>query len=300
MQVIILGGSGLIGRKLGAFLSNHSYDVTILSRNPQKIKIESTKNVYWNGNEITDIPGLKPPYAFVNLAGENLAYGWWVKSKKEKLLSSRVNATQALSCFIRSLEIPPEVVIQGSAIGFYDNSGRYLSDESYPRGTSFLSDLVDRWEKSMDLDEDETKHLVYIRTGVVFDPDGGAFPKFIQPIRNFAGGKIGIGEQMISWIHWEDEVRAIEYLIRNPVSGIFNLVAPEPVSQYVFLKLASTLLRRPTFFRFPSALIKLAWGEKGETIILKGEHVIPKKLEKTGFRFKYPNLRLALENLLDV
>ncbi len=296
-QVIILGGTGLIGKRLSAYLVQCGYEVIVLTRKKTRPSEDVIKYVTWNGHDIPDIPDLRPPYSFINLAGENISNGRWTEKQKEKILNSRLLATEALRCFVRSQDIPPETVIQGSAIGYYDNSGIQCDENSGP-GTGFLPKVVQKWEQAMDLDEKETKALAFIRTGVVLDNRGGAFPTMLRPFNFYAGGIFGSGNQFISWIHWLDEVRAIEFIIQNRLSGIFNLVSPNPVKHKEFQQLLSRFLKKPLLFHYPSWLIKILLGEMGETLLLKGEHVSPGNLLKSGFRFKYPYLEDALTNLI--
>ncbi|MDI7206402.1 TIGR01777 family oxidoreductase [Leptospira santarosai] len=302
MNIGIAGGTGLVGRALALRLLEAGHAVRIFSRSSEvPIFFRNRKNLEIAGGDFPKPERLEGLDGIVNLAGAPIVGVRWTEKVKEEIRSSRVNYTENLVSSISKIAgTPPKVFIQGSAIGYYgsfENETVDFSESSAP-GTDDLASLCVDWETAS---EPLTKlgiRLVPIRIGIVLSPYGGALKKMLSPFRLGLGGPIGSGRQFFSWIHIEDMIGAIVYLLENPnLSGAFNLAAPNPVNNEVFSKTLAHILKRPAFFRVPATILKILYQE-GAEVILKGQKVVPERLQKSGFTFLYPKLDAALQNLL--
>ncbi|MCJ7568853.1 MAG: TIGR01777 family oxidoreductase [Anaerolineales bacterium] len=306
MRVIIFGGSGLIGRALAENLLADKHDVIILSRNPRKVKAMpiGAKIVAWDGETAKGWGELvEGAHAIVNLAGASIAGEnpfkmRWTKERKSAILQSRINAGRAITEAIKSAQHKPDILIQASAVGFYGPLGDENVDEKTPGGFDFLADVCEQWETSTKDIEALGVRRAVIRTGLVFSSKGGVFPLLGLPFKFFIGGTLGNGKQYLSWIHINDVVTAIRFLIESGKShGVYNLSAPHPITNRIFGKTLGSVMRRPSYFPVPALAMKLALGE-ASTLALDGQRVLPKRLEDAGFSFEFPNLEGALADLL--
>lgn len=300
MKVLITGGSGLLGRALTTSLTADGHEVIILSRDPGKSKrsVPGVQLVKWDGKtsegwghlvEDTDV--------IVNLAGENLSDGLWTENRKKRIRDSRLNAGRAVVQAIENASHNPHVLIQASGAGYYGIQNPDLLEESAPRGSDFLADVSRDWEASTQPVEKMGVRRAIIRSGVVLSRQGGALGLMLLPFRFFVGGPLGSGRQWMSWIHIEDEVRAIRFLIDNEsATGAFNLSA-QPVTNAEFSKAAGKTMGKSSFFRVPRFLLRLVLGEMS-TMVLDGQRVSAKKLIDLGFEFKYGQIEEALNNLV--
>ncbi len=300
MKVLITGGSGLIGRALTTSLTADGHEVIILSRDPGRSKrsVPGVQLVKWDGKtsegwghlvEDTDV--------IVNLAGENLSAGLWTENRKKRIRDSRLNAGRAVVQAIENASHIPHVLIQVSGAGYYGIQNPDLLEESAPRGSDFLADVSRDWEASTQPVEKMGVRRAIIRSGVVLSRQGGALGLMLLPFRFFVGGPLGSGRQWMSWIHIEDEVRAIRFLIDNEsATGAFNLSA-QPVTNAEFSKAAGKTMGKSSFFRVPRFLLRLVLGEMS-TMVLDGQRVSAKKLIDLGFEFKYGQIEEALNNLV--
>ncbi len=300
MKVLITGGSGLIGRALTTSLTADGHEVIILSRDPGRSKrsVPGVQLVKWDGKtsegwghlvEDTDV--------IVNLAGENLSDGLWTENRKKRIRDSRLNAGRAVVQAIENASHNPHVLIQASGAGYYGIQNPDLLEESAPRGSDFLADVSRDWEASTQPVEKMGVRRAIIRSGVVLSRQGGALGLMLLPFRFFVGGPLGSGRQWMSWIHIEDEVRAIRFLIDNEsATGAFNLSA-QPVTNAEFSKAAGKTMGKSSFFRVPRFLLRLVLGEMS-TMVLDGQRVSAKKLIDLGFEFKYGQIEEALNNLV--
>lgn len=302
MRVIITGGTGLIGRALSEALAADGNEVVVLTRNPDKAK-EMPKGVHlqkWDGatpagwGHLVDGAG-----AIVNLAGEGIADSRWSKERKQAIRQSRVAAGNAVTEAIKGAANKPQVLIQSSAVGYYGGAtGNELVTEAHSPGSDFLAKVCFDWEISTAAVPRLGVRRAVVRTGIVLSMAGGAFPKQLLPFKLYAGGPVGSGKQWMPWIHIDDEVRAIQFLIANPqAEGPFNLAAPNPVTNKEFGKMIGEVMGRPSFMPAPDFALKTVFGEMS-TILLEGQRVVPKKLLDLGFEFRYPTPRAALEALL--
>jgi hypothetical protein len=298
MKVVITGATGFIGRALCKALHS-DYEIIALSRDAgraAKSLGELAKVIEWDGRTTGSWLGAaNGAFAIINLAGENIGSDRWTESKKAGILHSRLDSTKAVIEAIKQMNIKPAVVIQASAIGWYGpRSGEPLDEES-PAGKGFLANVCQRVESSVEKIEKLNVRTAVIRTGVVLGRDGGAFEKLVKPFRFFLGGHLGSGRQWFSWIHLEDEVAAIKFLMENEnLKGAFNLTAPEPVTMKEFCKVLGKVIHRPSMMKVPSFAARLAFGEMAEEMLLSGQKVLPKRLLNTGFNFKYTNVKQAL------
>lgn len=306
LRIIIAGGSGLIGKALTRELRRNNHEVVILSRNPEHaIRVsEGVKYFSWDGRTQQGWGNLvEGANAVVNLAGANLAgEGFFparlTMERKQVLKQSRLNALKAIIEAIETASEKPKVLIQASAIGYYGSLGDQPVDESKPVGNDFMARLLQEVEQSTQHVESLGVRRVVIRSGVVLTNQGGALSRLLLPYKLFVGGPLGNGRQVLSWIHVDDEVKAIRYLIENPgTSGVYNLTAPNPVTNAEMGKAIAKVMHRPYYLPVPGFAMRLLFGEVA-TVVLDGQRVIPTRLLASGFEFDYPRIDMALENIL--
>lgn len=299
MQILITGGTGFIGRRLVARLLSKGHRLTILSRQDAKDvhRVLSTEV-----EPVKSLSAVKPSEAFdaiVNLAGEGVMDKRWTPSRKRQLLNSRIALTSELVDLIERMENRPDCLISGSAIGFYggrDDAARL--DESSGAGDDFAAGLCIRWEQAALRAKGLGLRVCLVRTGVVLHPEGGALREMMLPFRLGIGGPLGSGQQMMSWIHMEDMVNALEFLLENDsAEGAFNATAPEAVSNKDFAVTLAGILNRPAFLKMPAMVLRGMLGESSE-MVLKGQNIYPQRLIAEGFSFTYPQLKPALTQLI--
>ncbi len=307
MKTIITGGTGLIGGALARSLAGDGHEVIILTRSPERSRGDFPAQVRleaWDGRTAAGWGHLVDgANAVVNLAGESIAgEGFpparWTRDKKARILQSRLDASSALIEAIRAAQDKPAVFVQSSAVGYYgDRDDEELTEES-PAGEGFTGDVCRQWEAAAAPVADMGVRLAIIRTGVVLSMAGGAFPSFLLPFRFFIGGRMGRGDQFMPWIHLDDEVRAIRFIIETPeAAGIFNLSAPNPVQNSTLAHLVGMAMRRPSLIPTPAFLLKGLFGEVS-TVLLDSQRVLPDRLVGMGFRFDYAYVEDALDDLL--
>ena len=300
MKVMISGGTGMIGTALANDLAHDGHEVVILTRQlvtrspiPRGIRF-----VKWDGVTPGDwINELSTVDAVVNLAGENLSSRRWSKNQKNKIINSRVSAGKSITEGLIKVNRKPSVVIQASGVGAYGTSEEMKFDESADYGADFLAGVTRVWEASTLPVENIGVRRVIIRSGVVLAKNQGALKLMLLPFKLFVGGKLGSGRQWISWIHLQDEVRAIRFLIDNAQAhGVYNLSAT-PVTNKQFSKTAANALKRPSWFPIPAFILRIVLGEMS-TMVLDGQNVASGKIERLGFKFLYPKIEDALTSLL--
>lgn len=294
--VLITGASGFIGSKLVAYLLKQDYQVVGLSR--QKNKAPNHPCLQW----ISDFNELKTDQIdyVVNLAGENIGRGRWTDSRKEQLIQSRVKTTEQLYQYLNKRKIQPKRIISGSAVGFYgiDLSEQWteICTEDSSSQAIFMSELCQKWEAVTT--EYPNQNTKIIRLGVVFGKGGGALSQMLLPIKMNLVRNIGHGRQPCVWVHIEDVIKAIEFLMFNETEAkVFNVVAPEKVNQKTFADVASIILKKKPLFNLPNFVFKWLLAEQSQ-LILNGQYVKPKALQDVGFEFQYPTLKQALKDLL--
>lgn len=306
MRIIIAGGSGLIGRELTSALTTAGDEVIILSRKPEIIKgMPVEVNVLkWDGKTVQDW-GSQIEYSdvVVNLTGENLSgQGFlpsrWTKERKLRLVKSRVESGTVLTKAIEMAKTKPSVFVQASGIGFYGTHQEKPLSEGDNGGEDFLANLSKEWEASSQPVERMGVRRVIVRNGVVLSNKGGALSFILLPYRLFVGGPFGSGNQIYSWIHIDDEVNAILFLIRDTQArGVYNLTSPYPVTNDEFGRTISKAMKRPHYFPIPGFVMHLIFGEVA-IMVLEGQNVLPKKLLESGYEFKFPRLEIAIKDIL--
>ena len=235
----------------------------------------------------------------INLAGESIAARRWSPAQKRRIQESRLKATRALVEAISRCQAPPKALISGSAVGFYGPCGDETVTEEAPPGKDFLSEVCSLWEREALRAEKYGVRVVLLRTGLVLGRQGGALPRMLLPFQLFLGGPLGSGRQWVPWIHIEDVVGLVRYLVDHPnASGPFNVTAPEPQRNREFSRIAAGVLRRPCWLPAPAAALRLALGEMADALLLSGQKAIPQRALDLGYKFRYVDLTKALENLL--
>jgi uncharacterized protein (TIGR01777 family) len=293
-QVLISGASGLVGSALSAFLSTGGHRPVALVRG------ENRDGVHWNPERgELDAGALDGFDAIVHLAGENIAGGRWTAARKQRIRDSRVVGTRLVAETLAKMKSPPKTLVCASAIGFYGNRGdEQLSEDAAP-GNDFLAEVCQEWEAATAPARDAGVRVVNLRFGVILAEQGGALKKMLPPFRAGAGGKVGNGRQWMSWIEIDDAVGAIHHSLMNEeVSGPVNAVAPNAVTNAEFTKVLGRVLRRPTIFPLPAFAARIAFGELADALLLASTRVVPTKLLKSGYPFRFPDLEPALRHIL--
>jgi uncharacterized protein len=295
MKVAISGATGLIGTALRESLAADGIQIVALSRSPS---IPPLETITWDvDNGRFDASRLEDADAVVHLAGEPIAQRW-NDARKKAIRDSRVKSTRLLVEGLKSLKQRPKVLISGSAIGFYGDRGDETLVESSPAGTGFLPETCQAWEHAAMEAMGLGIRTTVLRTGIVLSTKGGALKKMLLPFRLGAGGPVGSGRQWMSWIHIDDLVGAIRHMLqKDEIMAAVNGVAPEPATNAEFSKALGRALSRPAFLPAPAFALKIAFGEMA-SIVLEGQKVLPKKLQDTGYRFRFPALSGALEDIL--
>ena len=298
-----------MGRALGADLAADNHEVVVICRHPEHVAPTHSRIevLGWDGLT-TDGWGhlVEGADAVVNLAGETIGgtnlgqifFQRWSETKKQRILDSRVNAGRAIVEAVRAAPKKPSMLLQMSAVGVFGPRGDQDLDESASAGADFLAGVCVAWERSTDAVEAMGVRRVVVRTGLVLSLQGGLFPVILLPFRLFVGGPLGSGRQGFSWVHAEDHRRALRFLVENPQArGVYNVTAPEPISNAELGRQVSRVLHRPYWFPTPAPLLRLVLGEKA-TLVLDGQRVLPRRLVEMGFEFRHPTLGDALADLL--
>ncbi|MEZ4656832.1 MAG: TIGR01777 family oxidoreductase [Caldilineaceae bacterium] len=303
MRIIITGGTGLIGKALSSHLIKQQHEVIVLSRNPRNARGVpfGAQVAGWDAKSAEGWGELvEGADAIVNLAGAGIADSRWSERRKRLILESRLHAGQAVVQAVKAAQNPPKVVIQASAVGYYGgNRGDVVVTEESGPGGDFLAQVCFDWERSTaELDAMGVRRPV-IRTGIVLSNQGGAWPKIKLPFLLFAGGPLGSGKQWYPWIHMDDEVRAIQFLIEQPdATGPYNLCAPAPLPNKELAKVIGRVMGRPAFMPAPAFALKAVLGEMA-AILLDGQRAMPQRLTEAGFTFNYPTAAAAVESLVN-
>ena len=306
MRTIITGGTGLIGRALAADLAGDGHEAIVLSRRPERATglPAGVRAERWDAQTADGWGALADGAdAIVNLAGEPISgQGFipsrWTAERKGRVRESRLNAGRAVVQAVEAATHKPRVVIQASGAGYYGAHGDEEVTEERPAGNDWFGQVAVEWEASTAAVEAMGVRRVIIRSGVVFSIEGGALPRMLLPFRLFAGGPLGSGRQWFPWIHIADEVGAIRFLIENPAAnGPFNLTAPNLLTNAEFSRVAGRVLRRPAFVPVPAFALRLLFGEMS-TVLLEGQRAISRRLQDSGFTFRFPEAEAALRDLL--
>ncbi|WP_455628707.1 TIGR01777 family oxidoreductase [Parabacteroides chinchillae] len=284
MKIAISGSSGFIGKHLGAFFSGQGDTVVPLKHAYFKMSSDDVLKDALSGCDVV-----------INLAGATINQRW-TKVAKRKIMNSRVQTTRRLVSIVNDMPLKPSLFISISAVGIYPSDGIY-NESSSQEGSGFLADVCKKWEEEAQKLSTDIR-LVIARLGVVLASDGGALPFMLLPFRFFAGGKIASGKQGFSWIHIEDLMSAMQFVITHKeLSGIINFVSPQPVTNRVFTEAAAAALHRPAWCVFPKFVFRLLYGE-GEVLATEGQKAFPARLQSAGYAFLYPDIRIALQSLV--
>jgi hypothetical protein len=295
-RILLTGASGLVGSALAPFLTTGGHRVERLVRGAPRAAGE----IGWDPLAGTlDRERLEGVDAVVHLAGESVGGGRWSAARKEAIRSSRVRGTRTLCEGLARLRAPPRVLVSASASGFYGNRGEEPLTESSAPGEGFLAEVCGEWEAATLPAEEAGVRVVRLRIGLVLSPEGGALAAMLPAFRLGVGGRVGSGEQFLSWIAIEDLLAVIhQSLIDEQLRGPVNATSPSPIAQGEFARTLARVLRRPALLPVPAFAVRLALGEMGEALLLEGARVLPRKLLDTGFEFSTPDLEPALRLVL--
>ncbi len=306
MKVAIFGGTGFIGKNLVEELLGYGYQVSIVTRSLDKAEEflaknaqgKETKAVKWDPSlPLSSVSELKDTEVIVNLAGESIGSRRWTDSVKQEILDSRVRITQAIVSAINDGYIQPHVFINASAVGYYGPSGDTAINESAAVGGDFLAQVCQAWENEANQVKNSGTRVATLRTGLVLGTEG-ALNKMLLPFKLYLGGPLGSGKQWLSWIHIKDLTHLIKYIIEDrELSGPVNGTAPVPVTMKTFCSSLGEVLERPSWLPVPELALKAVLGQMSE-MLLHGQRAIPQKALSAGFEYLFPDLKLALEDVL--
>lgn len=297
MKIVISGASGLVGTALQPALKATGHEVYKLVRSANA---RGTDEIRWNPDrgEI-DAASLEGMDAVVHLAGESVAEGRWTDEKKRRIRESRAKGTRLLSETLAQLQRKPQTLVSASAIGFYGDRGDEVLTEQSASGSDFLSEVCREWELSTQPAAQSGIRVANLRFGVILSTHGGALKKMLTPFKMGMGGKVGSGEQYMSWITLEDAVGVILFALETAsLRGAVNVVSPQPVTNLEYTKALGHALSRPTIFSVPKFAARLAFGETADALLLSSARVEPLRLKEAGYQFQHPQLEGALRHLL--
>ena len=297
MNILMTGGTGLIGRELCKVLLAQGHQLTVLSRQPEKVPMLCGKSVHamaslddWRIDQRFD--------AVINLAGAPIADAAWTKVRKAELRDSRIALTEKLVQRIAAVEHKPAVLLSGSAVGYYGNRGDAELDEDALVGQDFAAQLCLDWEKAALTAENAGVRVCLLRTGLVLSDQGGILTRMLIPFRLALGARMGDGRQWMSWVHRDDYVAMVLRLLHDPqLSGPFNMTAPNPVTNTEFTRQLALSIGRPAPFVAPTRMLKWLMGERA-VLLIEGQRVLPVKMQAGGFEFSHPELSGAFVTLL--
>ena len=299
-HILISGGTGFIGQHLIPVLLQQGHCISVYGREADKIQQLFGDAV----DAVSDLSQIKRPVnTIINLAGANIGESRWTEANKQRFIMSRVGTTQALLAWAKQQPQPPQRLINGSAIGYYgiDETQQWqqVCDESSPPQPVFMSQLCQKWEAATDGFKQLHTQVVKLRLGVVLGRGGGVFPVMMRPIQLAKIGKVGSGRQPLVWIHMDDVVAVVLWLLAQPhwQSEVYNLVAPQMSTQADFVNSACYVLKSRAPLRMPATLMRLMLGEQSE-LVLNGQKVAPKHLIEQGYVFQFADLNHALTDLL--
>ncbi|MDT3694754.1 MAG: TIGR01777 family oxidoreductase [Ignavibacterium sp.] len=301
-RIVVTGATGLIGKKLVDSLIKMKYEVIAFSRNAEKAKLllpDANKFVSWDYTKPNEWRSeIENSFAIIHLAGNNLFEKRWNEKFKSKILESRELSTRNLIEAVKSSTNKPGVFICASGIGIYGDRADELLKEESLNGNDFLADVCKVWENESRKVEEFGVRSVQIRTGLVLSTEDGALKQMLPAFKFFVGGPLGSGKQWSSWLHIDDIVKIYLYALEgNSISGPVNAVSPNPVTMWEFAKTLGKVLNRPSIFPVPKFVLKLVIGEAAE-VVTASQKVVPDKLIKCGYKFKFDNIETALRDLL--
>jgi uncharacterized protein len=304
MKIAITGATGLVGRHLVEKLCREGHQILVFTRNPDQAQKVFPASAFTNLAIVAYTPQQSGAWqqsisgcdAVVNLAGEPIAERWSPQQKKA-IMESRQIGTRKLVEAIAMASNKPQVLVSGSAIGYYGTSETTVFKEDSSPGHDFLAEVCQNWEAEAHKVTESGVRLVILRIGIVL-ANGGALGKMLGPFKMFAGGPIGSGKQWFSWIHRDDLVNLIAQAIQNSdMSGVYNATAPHPVRMKTLCQTLGEVMNRPSWLPVPDFVLEILLGD-GAVVVLEGQQVLPEKTKGTGFDYQYPELKLALANIV--
>ncbi len=297
-NILITGASGLIGTRLTTLLDEEGYRIAHLSRTPRSGNAET---FLWNVDKHQlDAAAIQAAHVVIHLAGTGIADKPWTKQRKNEIIKSRTLSTRLLYGELKKGNHNVKTFISSSAIGFYGSEDKdTFFTEDDKQGNDFLSDVVGQWEQAVDQISELGIRVVKLRIGIVLSEKGGALKEMMRPIKLYVGAPLGTGTQYLSWIHLDDVcyifIKAIE---DETMHGVYNAVAPNPVTNKEFTHSVAKALHRPVIFpTVPSVILKIFLGERAD-LVLKGTKISGEKIQATGFKFRFDSLDDALRNIL--
>ncbi|HEX9191737.1 MAG TPA: TIGR01777 family oxidoreductase [Candidatus Deferrimicrobiaceae bacterium] len=297
MRVAVSGSGGLIGSAVVPALAGAGHEIIRLVR---RDPVPGDKGVRWDPEKgMVDAVSLEGLDAFVHLAGENIAAGRWTPARKAAIRDSRVKGTRLLCDALAGLSKRPKTLVCASAIGYYGDRWEDTLTEESPAGTGFLPEICREWEAAAEPAAQKGIRVVHLRIGVVLTPAGGALARMLPLFRSGLGGTLGSGRQYVSWVALDDLPGIVLHaLTREELVGPLNAVAPRPVTNRELTEALGKILSRPTLFPVPALALRLAFGEMADALLLASARAVPRRLEETGYRFRFPELWAALRHLL--
>lgn len=297
MHILLTGGTGLIGQHLCQFWRGQGHRLTVWSRDPAQVPKRCGPGVRGIAR-LEELAADDPVDAVVNLAGAPIADRPWTAARRQLLWASRITLTEQLLAWLEQRRQHPEVLVSGSAVGWYGDAGeRELTEASQPVKEDFASQLCIAWEETAQRAQSLGIRVVLVRTGLVLARDGGFLSRLRLPFKLGLGGPLGNGRQWMPWVHIEDQVALIDFLLQHEdASGPYNACAPEPVRNREFAKRLGRALHRPALLPVPGVLLKAGLGELS-TLLLGGQRARPARLLAAGFTFRYNDLQSALDHL---
>lgn len=296
MHFLISGGTGFIGSKLCEHFLAQGVRISVLTRNIDKANAPKSLTLIDNLNDEETSYDV-----IINLAGEPLNKNRWNDHVKKVIYDSRIQSTQKIVNYIKTVKVKPKLLITGSAIGFYGASLlKNFSEDTQPADNSYIHKICADWEAAGVKAAEYGVRVCVMRMGIVLDKNKGALAEMLPMFKLGLGAKLGNGKQWMSWIHIDDVIGAIDFLIQNKeLKGPFNFTAPEAVTNAQFTVCLAKVLRKPSFLKLPDFMVKILFGEMGDSLLLKGQKVIPHNLTKAGYKFKFPILEGALNEIIN-
>jgi hypothetical protein len=297
MKILITGGTGFIGSALTRSLTDQGYEVTVLSRNPDSVEKICGPGI----KALNNLNQLKPEDTFqaiINLAGAPIFDARWSDARKQIIRDSRIGLTRQLVASMARMAVKPELLISGSAIGYYGDQGDTVLTEQSATHKDFSEQLCTDWENEAKKAEQLGVRVCLIRTGLVLAEGGGLLKRMLLPFRLGLGGRLGDGQQWMSWIHRQDWIAIARLMLTDSsMQGAYNATAPNPVTNSEFARTLAHCLNRPALLPVPAWLLKILLGEMSG-LVLGSQRVMPERLLALGFRFQYTDLSSALNQVL--
>ena len=296
MRIAITGATGMIGSRIASFLQAQGHQITVITRRSSYHQPQTPVIIWDPALNYIESEKLEGFDVIIHLAGANVGE-YWSEAYKKEILDSRVQSTRLLSDSLARLTSRPKLLICASAIGYYgDHPSWEVLDESNPSGTGFLADVCRQWEAATDPAAQAGIRVVRMRLGVVLSKTGGAINKMWLPFQLGIGGRLGNGQQMMSWIALDEIPYIVEHIIKSrQVSGAVNVVSPQTVSNAEFTRILGQVIHRLTFLPVPGFVIRLLFGEMGQSLLLGGAKVLPYRLQESGYQFRFADLKVALK-----